>query len=631
LPDASNKSLAERLASLPAPERAQVLRDLSEREAEELEYEWLFWARPNQRAPEGDWTTWLILAGRGFGKTRTGAEWVRDQVENCGALRVALVAPTAADARKVMVEGESGIMAIAPRWFRPLYQPSQRQLTWPNGAIATLYSAEEPERLRGPQHDAAWCDELAAWKFAREAFDMLQFGLRLGMRPRQVITTTPKPISLLKEIIARPDTVITRGTTTENAVNLAPAFLRTIVNKYKGTRLGRQELEGELLEEVEGALWTRAMLETALVKECPPLARVVVAIDPSGTAGNDEACPVGIVAAGRGYDGTVYILRDATLRASPAQWGQMAVDVYRDIEADRMVGERNFGGAMVEHVIRTVDPKIAYKEVTASRGKWLRAEPVAALYEQGRVKHVGGFPDLEDELCSFGPDGTADGRSPNRLDAMVWAVTELALNQGMAELPAPDTLFVEPFDIPRHWNRVYAIDCDTRRFAGLWGAFDPETNDLVIFAEYAAPMGAPAIHADAVRERGSWIPGLIARQARGRSKADGQALVDKLCDLNLNLFLIENEIEPAVAAIKQRVEGSQVKIFNNLKTLVSEYHQFCRDENMRLVEGENDHLVRALGQIALSGSQIAVTRSVAMQEPEDRWDNDTTRDGTTGY
>jgi phage terminase large subunit-like protein len=340
------------------------------------------------------------------------------------------VAETAADARDVMVEGESGILAKHPPDFRPHYEPSKRRVTWPNGAMATLYNAVEPDQLRGPQHDAAWCDELAKWSYAKDTWDMLQFGLRLGERPRQIITTTPRPIPILKEIMALPGTVVTRGSTIENRGNLAPSFLAQITERYAGTRLGRQELDAEILDDNPNALWKRSMLEAARIKpeQRPALLRTVVAIDPSGTAGNDDhAADVGIVVAGRAADGKAYVLRDATCNLSPDGWARTAVSAYHNFDADRIIAERNFGGAMVAHVIRTADPKASYKEVVASRGKWVRAEPVAALYEQGRVKHVGAFPALEDELCAFGPDGLADNRSPNRLDALVWAITELML------------------------------------------------------------------------------------------------------------------------------------------------------------------------------------------------------------
>jgi len=395
---------------------------------------WIVLARPEQRAPRGEWRCWFYLGGRGTGKTRSGAEWVLDRVEQ-GSRRVALVGPTAADVRDVMVEGESGILACAPADDRPLYEPSKRRLTWPNGAIGALYSADEPERLRGPQHDTAWADELAAWRYP-EAWDQLLFGLRLG-DPRVVVTTTPKPSRLVKELLAQPTTVVTRGATFDNADNLAPAFLERIAARYVGTRLGRQELHAELLEDVPGALWTREMLERA-VQECPAslpdMERVVVALDPPATSdeGADEA---GLVVVGRGLDGRGYLLDDLSARMSPNEWAVAAVRAFDRYQADRIVGEINMGGEMIEALVRTVRPEIPFSAVRATRGKMRRAEPIAALYEQGRVSHVRVFPELEDQLATWTPDVT--DYSPDRLDALVWALTELAL-------PAA---FTGPFEI----------------------------------------------------------------------------------------------------------------------------------------------------------------------------------------
>lgn len=399
----------------------KLLERLTDREAEEALYDWHLWARPNQLPPDGDWTTWLLLAGRGFGKTRTGAEFVRTEVEAGRAGRVALVAPTAADARDVMVEGESGILAISPPWNRPKYEPSKRRVTWDNGAIATLYSADEPERLRGPQHDLAWPDELAAWRYP-ETWDMLMFGLRLGQRPRVVVTTTPKPTRLIRELIANPHTAITRGSTYDNRANLAPAFLNSIVRKYEGTRLGRQELYAEMLDDTPGALWTRAMLEAARFDGTPDLRRVVVAIDPAVTSG-DDSDETGIIVAGHGVDGMFYVLADRTCRLSPDGWARRAIIALDDFSADRIVAEVNNGGDLVEATIRTVRRDVAYTKVHASRGKRVRAEPIAALYEQGKVKHARGLNALEDQMTTFVPDG-GDG-SPDRVDALVWAITEL--------------------------------------------------------------------------------------------------------------------------------------------------------------------------------------------------------------
>jgi phage terminase large subunit-like protein len=325
----------------------------------------------------------------------------------------------------------------SPPDFRPSYEPSRRRLLWPNGAIAHCYNATEPDQLRGPQHDAAYCDELAKWAYADDTWSMLQFGMRLRgpeptmAQPQQIITTTPRPIKTLKEIMAAPGTVMTRGSTAENLSNLPPAFLEKVYARYVGTRLGRQELHAEVLDDNPNALWSRDAIDDLRVEAPHELKRIVVAVDPSGTRGDieDPANDLGIVVVGLGVNGHGYVLADRTCNLSPGQWGARVVAAYHEFGADRVVAERNYGGAMVEHVIRTADRRVSYREVVASRGKWLRAEPVAALYEQGKVHHVGAFPKLEDEMADFTRDGTAEGQSPNRLDALVWAVTELMLKE----------------------------------------------------------------------------------------------------------------------------------------------------------------------------------------------------------
>jgi predicted phage terminase large subunit-like protein len=401
-----------------------------------LESDWSTKARPEQLPPPGDWSVWLLLGGRGFGKTRAGSGWTHTLARHVS--RIALVAATAADARDVMVEGESGILATAPNHARPEYEPSKRRLTWPNGAMASMFSSEEPDRLRGPQFSYAWCDELCAWTHARETWDNLQLGLRLGSRPRTFISTTPRPTPLLRELISRvgDDVALTKGRTVDNADNLPPAFLAQMKARYEGTRLGRQELNAELLEDVQGALWTRDMLDKARISadDLPAMRRVVVAVDPSGarSADDDGADSIGIVVAGLGVDGRGYVIEDATTKDSPAGWGRKAVSAYRRHRADRVVAERNFGGAMVQHVIRTADPTVSFKEVTASRGKIVRAEPIAALFEQGRVSLVNGLSELEDQLCAMTSDGFVGGGSPDRADAMVWALSELMLSAAPA-------------------------------------------------------------------------------------------------------------------------------------------------------------------------------------------------------
>lgn len=420
--------LAAALASL-KPDEWQLLAD------------WHLHGRADQLPPScalnGEpWTTWLVLGGRGAGKTRTGAEWVRGMAlglppfasEPTG--RIALVGETIHDAREVMVEGISGLLSTHQAGERPRWTSSRNRLEWQNGAVAQTFSAEDPDSLRGPQFGAAWADEIAKWRHADRAFDMLQFGLRLGPRPRQVVTTTPRPIPLLKRLAADPRTALTRATTRDNAFNLSPAFLDTVVARYAGTGLGRQELEGEFIEERADALFTRSMFENFRVAAAPALVRIVVAVDPPA-ASHRRAAACGIVAAGICAQGIVYVLADATIEAArPDVWAARAVATYHALEADALVAEVNQGGDMVTSVIASVDASMPVMPVRATRGKHTRAEPVAALYARGSVRHVGAFPALEDEMALFGPDGLPDGRSPDRLDALVWAVTALALTGG---------------------------------------------------------------------------------------------------------------------------------------------------------------------------------------------------------
>lgn len=406
---------------------------LDPEEVTELNNQWLYWARPGQQLPpQGhDFRNWLILGGRGAGKTRAGAEWVKflalgilePVFRRCA--RIAIVAPTFDEARLVMIEGASGLLAVHHDKERPRYEPSKRTITWANGSVAQIFSAEEPDGLRGPQFDAAWCDEVAKWKKAGDAWMNVQMALRLGEAPQAVITTTPCPTKLIRELMNDAATVVTRSKTLDNCNNLASSFLADVLARYGNTNLGRQELDGELIADDPDALWTRAMLEQSRVRKLPQLTRVVVAVDPPATSGmRANAC--GIVCAGLGEDGRAYVLDDASCkRLTPLQWAARVAALYHQREADRIVAEVNQGGDMVRDVLMQVDATLPVKAVHAAKGKKARAEPVAALYEQGRVSHVGAFAELEDEMCSV----IGDGASPDRLDALVWALTELMLRK----------------------------------------------------------------------------------------------------------------------------------------------------------------------------------------------------------
>jgi len=421
----------EYLLALPDEERKLALARLSKRQRRALRTHWDLWANPGQMPPAGDWHRWLIMAGRGFGKTRAGAEWVRAIAEADPEARIALVASNLAEARAVMVEGESGVLAIAPWNKRPRFEPSKRLVTWKTGAQAMLYSAGEPESLRGPQHSHAWCDEIAKWGgHAEAAWDNLMLGLRLGDDPRAVATTTPRAVAIVRRLVADDEVRISRGTTFDNDDHLPSAFIRMIKRDYGDSLLARQELDGELIEDLPGALWTRGLLEECRENAVSAkAARVVIGVDPPASAEGD-AC--GIVVCALGEDGVARVLADASVRkARPERWARAVAGAARAWQADRVVAEANQGGAMVESVLRAAELALPLRLVHASRGKVARAEPVAALYEAGRVRHAGCFPALEDELCGLLAGGGyhGPGRSPDRADALVWALTELMLKR----------------------------------------------------------------------------------------------------------------------------------------------------------------------------------------------------------
>lgn len=421
----SNAEAASELAAISAAELAFLVHD------------WQLWARDDQLPPDTAWRVWVMLGGRGSGKTRAGAEWVREQAigepaQGREPARIALVGKTLADVRNVMIEGVSGLLSNHPPHQRPRFEPSKRRLSWPNGAVAEMYSADERQGLRGPQFSHAWCDELAKWREGEKAWDMLQFGLRLGDDPRCVVTTTPRPHAYLKRLMDDSATATTRLKTADNAANLAPTFLAEMTRRYSGSDIGRQELLGEIVEESAQALWRRAWIEAARLEAAPELIRVVVALDPQVTSTrNSDAC--GIVVAGLGPDKRAYVLADRSIQGrEPDQWAKAALAAYDDFGADCLVAEVNQGGDLVAGVLHQFRDGVKVKKVYATRGKYLRAEPVAALYAEGRVVHVGRFGGLEDQMIAFGPDGRVDGRSPDRVDALVWALTELMLSGGVA-------------------------------------------------------------------------------------------------------------------------------------------------------------------------------------------------------
>lgn len=441
-----NLSVLESLASRPAAERDQILSQLTEQECANAPYDWSLNGRPKQLLPgtEGAsiaralWVFWLVLAGRGFGKTKTGAETVREWARDPKA-RILMIAPTAADVRDVMIEGESGLMECYPPDQRPVYFPSKNRIIFPSGARGILRSAEEPNRLRGPQFNKFWADELCAWADPQAAWDQLMFGFRvISPQLRGIITTTPKPIKTLKELVANPETVITRGSSYENRSHLSDIYYRTVIAPYEGTRLGRQEINAEILEDVPGALWTRRLIDATRIKEAEirwdAIARIIIAIDPAVTS-REDSDETGIIMLCLTRSAHVLVLEDLSCRETPLGWAKVAVAGYRTRRCDRIVCEVNNGGDLVAANIRNVDPNIPIRAVRASRGKYIRAEPVSALYEQGRVHHVGCFEQLENQMCEWTPQGNE--RSPDRLDALVWGVTELLVDPEELDYSVP--------------------------------------------------------------------------------------------------------------------------------------------------------------------------------------------------
>lgn len=414
----------------------EYIKKLPKERAFRLKYTWLAWARDSQIAPEGDWSTWCVISGRGWGKTRTGAEWVIEKAGKFPGCHIALVGRTVADVRDVMIKGRSGILAVSPPWFKPVYKPSSRILIWPNGSYATTYSADAPDQLRGPQHSFAWGDEKAAWLYD-DAWTQLQFGLRIepapGVMPQCIVTTTPRNTKAMKDLVKDPSTVVTKRSTYENRENLSPKFIEEIERHFGGTRLGRQEINGDIIDDIDGALWKRDWIERNRVVKHPELVRIVVAIDPPATslATSDDPAEAGIIVAGLGTDGHGYMLADCSLIGTPNEWATAALTAYSLYAADAIIGEVNNGGEMIEAVIRNIAKEkemkhVPFIAVRATRGKQLRAEPISDLYQRDQIHHVGTFADTEDQQCNWVPGQ----RSPDRLDANVWGFTELMVKDG---------------------------------------------------------------------------------------------------------------------------------------------------------------------------------------------------------
>lgn len=615
-------------ADLPAEKLAQLVAAHDDDDLDAILHDWRFVARPEQVAPtHREWITWLVLAGRGFGKTRTGAEWVREKVKE-GFDQFGMIAPTTADVRDVMVEGPAGILAVC--WDddldkngnpigAPLYEPSKRKITWANGAVAHLYSAEEPDRLRGPQHAALWCDELAAWTDAGATWDMAMFGLRLGKKPQVCVTTTPRPIPIIRELIRDPSTVVTGGSTYANRANLAPTFFDKIVRKYEGTRLGEQELNAQILDEAEGALWSRDMIVELprpdgfdMKAHRQTFARIVVGVDPPASSRGENAL-CGIVVAGLKFDRTAEVLADYSIRGKPAEWGAKVVAAYDEFRADRIIAEGNQGGEMVSHTIETVRSGLPVSLVYAKLAKQARAEPVSALYEKKRVAHRGGFPELTDQMCTWEPlTGQA---SPDRLDALVWALTHLSIGLGGNVITSDEARYIIEPDkawrngrIPSTWARASAIDIDVSTFAALWSVRDPVNDVVYLYDEFVSPRPELSIGAEAVLKRGRWIPSLFDPKSHKRQEAEGVRIARHLNDLGVELSVTPVSIDAAIDELMTRIETGRLKVLSTMTNWLQAMRAFRRGDDGEIVD-ENTHLIRATALLVLYGEQVAITEN----------------------
>jgi phage terminase large subunit-like protein len=594
-----NASQAELLSFLPETQRSEILADLSEKDLADLEHDWKFWARPKQLTPITPFDTWAIIAGRGFGKTRTGSEWVRERVE-AGCMRIALIAETQRDLEKVMVEGESGILNVFPDHLRPVYVKKPVQLTFPNGAVAQGFNASEPDQLRGPQFDAAWVDEFAKFAYASEVWDMLQFCLRLGDNPSTLITTTPRPLKILKQILAEKGTITTIGSTFENRSNLAPKFLQRLTDNYEGTRTGRQELHAELLDEAEGSLWSRSQLDELQIEDLPALKRIVIAIDPA-TTNKEKSDETGIVACGLGFNNRGYVIADESGRYSPADWAKKAIELYHRFKADRIVAEVNQGGDMVRNTIEVIEPNLPITTVHASRGKFARAEPVAALYEQGKVSHIKGLEQLEDQLVSWEP--LSGKGSPDRLDALVWGMTDLML-QAKNEVLKTDVseLELKAMAMPDHWPRCYAMDVTDDQITVLWAAWNITIGQLIVYADYQKRTPEPALVASIIKARGGWMSGLYCTD-----KADPRVEYKPYSSQGMKLRPVKNDFSVGIGNLKQLIAQDQIKISTEAQSSLADLKNLRTDEKGGL-DMKASPYVKCLAALVLSGRKLAKTK-----------------------
>ncbi|MEQ1888639.1 MAG: terminase family protein [Alphaproteobacteria bacterium] len=583
------------LAAMPPDDRARLM------------FDWPRWARPKQLAPPGNWAGWVILAGRGAGKTRTGAEWVRAMVESGRMGRLALVAETAADCRDVLVEGESGILSVSPPWNRPVYESSKRRLTWPNGAIATLYNGTEPDQLRGPQHDGGWLDELAKYRYAQETMDMFLFGLRLGADPRYLVTTTPRPIKLIKEMVKDPYIVVTRGSSLENLSNLSPTYRRNVIDRYAGTRLGRQEIDAEILTDTPGALWTLDILDQHRVRAAPEMTRIVVAIDPAVKSGQgksgQENADHGVVVAGIANDGRCYVLQDLSLSGSPDQVMKVAVQAYHAHRADRVIAEVNNGGDWIEAVIRKIDANVSYKAIHASRGKIVRAEPVSALYEQGRVSHVGAMPALEDQMIEY--TGDRSERSPDRMDALVWAVTELMLGSKEAFTVKEDDFVVQPFRLPDHWPRAMGVSSTASGIAAVWLALDRPMNTVYLYTEHLRNSGEPSSHIRAVQARGA----VRAVYVHDTSKEEALEMAALYQGHGIKFAALSKCAEADLMHVTELLTSGRLKVFSTMQKWIADYRRYreagdFKDAPLVSISGPLVRLRDSVAQVVTQGPVV---------------------------